>query len=508
VQSKRRSRTACILAGVVVLLAVAAEGARAQGPVTLTLEEAIELARRNNPAFRMLANDESEADWRVREAYAALLPTSSASLAFQYEGEGQPLLDLALADLGVDRVPESYWSSYRLAVNYQLSAERLFRPGVERANRESTVAAIEAAARTLELDVTRQYLSALRAMDAVELATKDLESARENEELALARARVGAGTQLEVKQAEVERGRAEVALLEAEHRVRTERLRLLQLLGIQLDRDLVLTSEFEVFEPTWDVDELVAEALGSHPQIRSLRAAEAASNAMRRAAWGEFLPSLALSVGWSGFSREVGTPEYLIGQARNRMASARESCELLGRISAGLPEPLPGYPMDCAAAYTLTPADEAAIVAENDVFPFEFTRQPVYAQLQVSIPLFSGFQRRRQVEAARVAADDARQRLRAAELERRTMVAEALLTLETAYRRVSLEERNASAAAEQLRLARQRYRLGAGDFLELSRAEADNARANRDHLAAVYSFHEALVALEAAVGRPLRGPSR
>src|SRR5690606_41591003 len=94
---------------------------------------------------------------------------------------------------------------------------------------------------------------------------------------------------------------------------------------------------------------------------------------------------------------------------------------------------------------------------------------------------------------------------RAADL---TLVAEAVLALQTAYRRVSLEERNAATAAEQLRLARQRYRLGAGDFLELSRAEADHARANRDHLAAVYAFHEALVALEAAVGKPLRRSSQ
>lgn len=507
-RSKRRARTLRILAGAAALVAVSMGEVWAQEPATLTLEEAIALARRNNPAFRMVANDESEADWRVREAYAALLPTSQATLGFQYEGEGQPLLDLALADLGVDRVPESYWSNYRISVNYQLSAERLFRPWQERANRAATLAAIEAAERTLELDVTRQYLAVLRAVDGVELARKDLDSARENEELAQARARVGAGTQLEVKQAEVERGRAEVALLEAEHRVRTEKLRLFQLLGIRLDREIQLTSEFEVFEPRWEVEQLVEEALGSHPQIRSLRAAEAASNAARRAAWGEFLPTFSFSVGWSGFSREVGTPEYLIGQARSRMEAARESCELMGRISAGLPEPLPGYPRDCGSVYRLTPEDEAAIVAENDVFPFEFTRQPVFAQLQVSIPLFSGFQRRRQVEAARVAAEDARERRRAAELERRTLVAEAVLALQTAYKRVSLEERNAAAAVEQLRLARQRYRLGAGDFLELSRAEADHARANRDHLAAVYAFHEALVALEAAVGKPLRRSSQ
>lgn len=478
--------------------------ARAQGRATLTLEEAIALARRNNPAFRILVNDESEAEWRVREAYASLLPTSGASLRLQYQGEGQPLLDIAFADLGIDRVPEYYSSSYSLSVSYQLSADRLFRVGQERANREATVAAIQAVARTLELDVTRRYLAALRARDGIELARKNLESARENEELAAARARAGAGTQLEVRQAEVERGRAEVALLEAEHLVRTERLRLMEVLGVEVDREIELTSEFEVFEPRWEVDTLIAEALAAHPQLRSLRAAEAAGDAARRAAWGSFLPSLALSVGWSGFTQQVGNHDFLIGQARSRIEGSRADCEWWNMVSAGLTRPLPGRPQDCSAI-ALTPEEEAAIIAGNDVFPFDFTRQPLFAQLQVSVPLFSGFQRRRQLEAARVAAEDARERRRAEELARRAAVAEALLALETAFRRVTLEERNAAIAGDRLRMARQRYRLGAGDFIELSQAEADKARADRDHLAAVYTFHESFVALEAAVGRPLRG---
>jgi outer membrane protein TolC len=53
-------------------------------------------------------------------------------------------------------------------------------------------------------------------------------------------------------------------------------------------------------------------------------------------------------------------------------------------------------------------------------------------------------------------------------------------------------------------MARERYRLGAASFIELQDAETVKARADRAHLTAVYSFHEALAALETAVGRPLR----
>lgn len=487
----------------VILLPVAGE-VWAQQRATLTLEEAIALARRNNPDFRMRANDEAAADWRVREAYAGLLPTSQASVGLAYQGEGQPLLDPALRGLGISRIPEYYSSSYSLGVNYELSADRIFRLGQERSNRRATLAGIEAAARQLELDVTRQYLAVLRARDGVRLARENLASARENEELAQERNRVGAGTQLDVKQAEVQRGRAEVALLEAEHAVRTERLRLMEFLGVPLDGDIELISDFEVFEPNWSAEELIAEALASHPQLRSLRAAESAGRADQRAAWGSFLPSLSVYVGWSGFTQQVGNHDFLIGQARSQADAQVHECELWNRISSGLSQPLPDRPVDCAR-FAFSPEQAQAIIASNDVFPFDFTKQPLTARVLVSIPIFSGFQRRRRIEEAQVALDDARERLRAEELARRTAVAEAQLALETAYRRVQLEERNAAAAEEQLRLARQRYRLGAGSFLELTQAEADKALADRDHLAAVYAFHESLTALESAVGRRLRG---
>ena len=44
-----------------------------QQPQVLTLGEAIELARRNNPIFLSTQNDEAAANWAVRSAYSRLL---------------------------------------------------------------------------------------------------------------------------------------------------------------------------------------------------------------------------------------------------------------------------------------------------------------------------------------------------------------------------------------------------------------------------------------------------
>ena len=58
-------------------------------------------------------------------------------------------------------------------------------------------------------------------------------------------------------------------------------------------------------------------------------------------------------------------------------------------------------------------------------------------------------------------------------------------------------------ADQQLELSRERYRLGALSYIDLSESTTLKARADRAYLASVYAFHQALAALEAAVGRPL-----
>jgi outer membrane protein len=152
----------------------------------------------------------------------------------------------------------------------------------------------------------------------------------------------------------------------------------------------------------------------------------------------------------------------------------------------------------------LTPDQEARVRSGNHVFPFDFSREPPSLSMTISLPVFQGFTRERQIEEAKAFAADARHRLNAEDLRVRTDVATAYLDAVTAEQTVELEERNRQLAGEQLEMARERYRLGAASFIELQDAETVKARADRAHLTAVYSFHEALAALEAAVGRPLR----
>jgi outer membrane protein TolC len=94
--------------------------------------------------------------------------------------------------------------------------------------------------------------------------------------------------------------------------------------------------------------------------------------------------------------------------------------------------------------------------------------------------------------------------MRGDELRVRTQVNIAYLDVATARQSVDLEARNRDLADEQLRLARELYRVGVNTFLELQEAETVKARADRAYLQAVYTFHDGLATLEAEVGRSLR----
>jgi outer membrane protein len=500
-------------------LAAGAVGAAAQvQTATLTLEEAIDLARRSNPQYRMAVNDGVDADWAAREAYGSFLPSLTVSNSFSYQASGTPRLgNLSAAEFGLSRTPEYYFSDYRVQLGLSVSGGSFFRAAQARANAHAVDARIEAAGFDLEGSVTRQYLAALRARDALLIAQSAVESAAGAMRLVDARASVGAATRLDVTQAQVDLGRAEVGLVQAENDWDAERLRLMQTIGVVFEGDYELTSRFEVFAPEWDVEALTDMALRGHPQLNAARRSEDAARAAARAARMQYLPSLSMGGAWSGYVRRAGDDGYLLTQARNQAQNRIDQCELMNRISAGLTQPLPDRPDDCAR-FALDAADEAAILAQNREFPFRYATSPASFALTVSLPIIDGFTRERNVQTARAAAEDARYQRRAEELARRTEVATVLGSLRTAYRTVRIEERNVEAASEQLELARERYRLGAGcgsavvgspssictSFLELTQAQERKARADQAHLSAVYGFHEALIALEAAVGRKLR----
>lgn len=486
-----------------LLVAAAAPSSAQQVPEDLSLDQAIAIARENNPQLLRARNDEVAADWQVREAYGGLLPSASASAGASWQGSGENLLagSVTLGDLGVTDQPSYYSSSYSLGISYDLTWAQILGPRQQKANRRATLASIEGTDWSLVTDVTVGYTDVWRQQESVRIAELQLENAEFNLRLARGQLEVGQVTPIDVGQAEVQVGRAEVALLQARNGLTTARMRLLQLMGVPVDQPFTVTTTFELSEPTWDLETLVSVALEDNPQLKTARLDAESSSIAVSSAWSPYMPTLSVGAGWSAFTREASNVDFQLAQAQAQTASRIIQCLQTNELYSRLADPLP--PLDCGQI-AFTDEQRAAIINQNDQFPFDFIRSPPRISLTVSIPIFQGFSRQRALEQVRIQEEDLRQTVREQELAVQADVAIGLENARTAYQSAQLEEQNRLLAQQQLELARERYQVGSITFVELVDAQTLFAEAEVERARAVYAYHDSVTNLEALIGASLR----
>lgn len=473
---------------------------------TLSLAEAFSTAKANSPLYRQTLNDVGPARWGVRSAYGALMPQADVSAGFGYTGSGQS----SFGGTTFSQTSPSYNSSYSIGLQMQISGRTLTGPGQAKALSRATDADIGAAGTQLKQAITTQYLQTLQSTAQVEVAKQQVLRNEDFLKLAQARYQVGQATLLDVRQAEVTRGESEVTLLRAIQTENEAKLELLRQMGvvapIAIDQ-LTLTDSFPVTPPDFKLEELLAMAAAQNPELLALKARDDAANSGVHAAKADFLPTLSLSAGWNGFTQQFTNQNLLLGQALSGAQGQYQSCldNNVIRASASL-----SVNPDClVSSGLLTPTQLndnviQGIQSQNNVFPFNFSRQPFSARMTISLPIFTGFSRHLQLAQARAQEQDAEESVRARALQVHTDVQGRYLALESAYRTIAVQQTSREAAREQLRLAQDRYRLGSGTALELSDAQNAIQRAEGDYVNAIYSYHIAIAALEAAVGRPLR----
>ena len=215
--------------------------------ISLSLEEAIAIARQNNPGFQATRNDEVTADWDVKSAYGALLPSATSNGGIRWQGPGeQQFGSITAQDLGFANQPSFWTSSYSIGLSYNVSGSTLLAPGQAKARRRATRAQVANAGATLVFQVTQQYIAVLRQAEQVKVSEQQLERTAFNLRLAQAQYDVGTASAVEVAQAEVGAGRAEVTVLLDQNQHETTRIRLLQLMGVDLDQPVVLTTPFRL----------------------------------------------------------------------------------------------------------------------------------------------------------------------------------------------------------------------------------------------------------------------
>src|SRR2546422_6184287 len=172
-------------------------------PATLSLADAIAIARQHNPAYRQTIHDRAPAAWGVRNAWSSLwLPSVTASGGVGYAGPGEQNFLTSSFSQSV-----STWSSsYSLLLDWTLNGQTLSQPGLKKAQLNAAQADVVGAETNLVTAVTQQYLTVLQARDNAEVARQQLDHDEQFLKLAQARYEVGRASLIDVRQAQVARG--------------------------------------------------------------------------------------------------------------------------------------------------------------------------------------------------------------------------------------------------------------------------------------------------------------
>ncbi len=486
----------------------------AQTPATvphqLSLSQALDLAKRNSPAYLQAATAEAPAAEAVKQAEWAQFPTLSVSGGAGYTGAGSQTF-------GGTVFPSSptLTSSYGFSAGVQLSARTLLTPSIDRAQLHATQATISSAGVTLVANVTAQYLNVLRAQATVDVAKRQVSSDTLFLQYAQNRQLVGQASLIDVLQAQTTMATAQAQLLQSEQAETQAKITLVQLIGLPADVDvdsLTLIEPYPLVEPHFDLATLLSTARTDNPQIRALEAQDRANELNVKAAHLDRLPTLSLSAGLSGYTQQFTNENLLISQRLSSAQGAEANCAFQNEIIEGLTTPIQGAIIPDCKAYAgldatgnaLLPSEIASIHTNNSVFPFNFTGSPLSLSLRLSLPIWDAYSVSLRSSQAEAAADAGLENLRAQRLATGALIQSQLLAVNTDWRLTQIQDSNRVAARQQLQLAQDRYRIGNGSALDLATAQNTVTQAEANYVTAVYDYHLAVVALESAVGRPLR----
>jgi outer membrane protein len=434
----------------VMLFAVSALPLAAQDMqriATLTLDEALTLAKRYNPAYLSSINTRRNTALSVRTAKAALFPTVSSGMDFSWR-EGKPtFIEGQQFGSSADALGSSY--SVSLGASYRYST--FLAPKQAAARLDAAEFSSTAQELSVRQQVTSQYFTAVQSVRNAELQDSLVSSYKLQFDLAKARETVGSGISLDTKNAEVAYLRQQLAAQRSHNTADLDKIRLFEAIGIAAQPGVTLTTELPVTEPRFTLADLLVEANSKNASLAASRATVRSAEFGSKMSKSAYIPSLSLSTGIGGQTNMQTDAE---GDART--------------------------------------------------WPFGFSRNPLGFRVGLSLPLWDGFNREANIESSAIALSNAQHDVRRAELQLVTNVTTFHTELMYSWRQMQLQREIVEAARQALTLAQERYRLGSTAFTDLSLAQDRYQQEQNNQLANTYAYHRAFAQLEAAVGRPLR----
>jgi outer membrane protein TolC len=126
------------------------------------------------------------------------------------------------------------------------------------------------------------------------------------------------------------------------------------------------------------------------------------------------------------------------------------------------------------------------------------------ARLNFSIPIFNGFSRETNMARSRATQDAAHSRIDDTRRQINAQLTQQFAALRSAQLRLQIANASFEAAAEDLRVQQERYRLGAATILEVMVSQVSVDQAEVDRVQARLDYFLAKAQIEAIVGREIQ----
>lgn len=424
-------------------LLLLASAARAALPETLSLDEALALARQRQPSLRAARAQADVSTARAREALAPILPTVSLAIGYsQSTGNFAASPGALPSNLNNSAAPtltfSPYWTS-SLGVQATLwdFGQNWNRWQASLSSADAQAAQVHASEVAAALLVRTAFYGALAQRELVEVARATLVNVEAHLAQVQGFVTVGTRPEIDLAQSRADRANARLALVNAKNGYAVARARLNQAIGLEGPSSYeVVGAPAGPLEGEGALAALFDEALAARPEVVALEAQLKAQDLIIRSTWGGYWPTLGLSLG--------GTAR---GPALDR----------------------------------LTPNLSGALTLNWQLYSGGVTAAQVVEQ-----------------QAALTQLEAQRDGLR---LQVRLDVEQAELNVAAAREGVEVAGEALEAASERLRLAQGRYTAGAGIALELADAQVSYTNAAAQRVQAVYALATARAQLVAAVGR-------
>lgn len=417
----------------------------AQDSIPLSLNEAINLALDKNVDITITNYQVNASEFALKEVKGAVLPKLYATANYNRHIDRQVIFLPDAFGTGETATKLGSDNDYRATLNLALPVYSRFNKNNKKLF-ENRLRYQNEAARNAKQNVIntikKAYFNYLIAQEMVKVQQKQLKSAEETFTDVEKRKKQGTLTDYDFTTAKVQVAQAKNSLLEAQNTILPLANHLKLVLGLKTEMNLKLTESIELLENELVLEDNPSELLSQNSSLKQL--------------------------------------ELDIELSKNQIDLAKSAF----------------YPtLDAVGAYNYQAQEDNFNLADYQWVNTSFVG------LQLQFNIFNGFINKNKLQQAKITKDIAQEQKNHTTEALKMQLEELLSQLDFTKQKIEVQQENMNLTEDALTLAKKRYRLGVGTFLEVNNAELSYTQARLFWLQAISDYKAAYYDYQLLIGQ-------